>query len=118
MRKRVKRTFVTIIGSIVLLAGLVMVPYPGPGWLTVFAGLGILSTEYTWARNLLGYAKSRYDAWQNWITKQRPEIKAVFWVLTALVVIATIWILNGYGLINDLLNLGLDWVKSPLPIFK
>ncbi|HVE95418.1 MAG TPA: PGPGW domain-containing protein [Pseudonocardiaceae bacterium] len=25
-----------------------MIPYPGPGWLVVFAGLIILGTEFAW----------------------------------------------------------------------
>ncbi|MCA9325488.1 TIGR02611 family protein, partial [Candidatus Saccharibacteria bacterium] len=34
MRRRIKKTFVTLVGTIVLIAGIVMIPYPGPGWLT------------------------------------------------------------------------------------
>lgn len=94
-----------------------MIPYPGPGWVTVFAGLGILSTEYEWARRLLRYAKSKYDAWVEWVKKQNVVFKAALWVATALVVVATLWLLNAYGIINDFLNLGFDWVKSPLPFF-
>lgn len=118
MKKQVKKTFVGIVGGIVLLAGIVMIPYPGPGWLVVFAGLGILSTEFEWAQRVLHFAKGKYDAWQEWLAGQNRYIKALFWVLTALVVVITIWLLNGYGLVNHFLNLGWDWVDSPLPIFR
>lgn len=117
MKKQVKKTFVGIIGGIVLIAGVIMIPYPGPGWLVVFAGLGILSTEYAWAQRVLHYAKGKYDAWQAWIGGQNIVIKALFWLLTAAVVIVTIWLLDGYGFINHLLGLGWDWIDSPLPIF-
>ena len=117
MRRRIKKTFVTLVGTIVLIAGIIMIPYPGPGWITVFAGLGILSTEYTWARRLLRYAKERYDAWGDWVQNQSPLFKATLWIATALVVVATLWLLNAYGIINDFLNWEFGWVYSPLPIF-
>jgi uncharacterized protein (TIGR02611 family) len=117
MKKRVKKTFITLIGGIVLIAGIIMIPYPGPGWLTVFAGLGILSTEYTWAKRLLRYAKKKYDSWEEWVNNQSVLIKSLLWILTAVVVVVTIWLLNGYGFFNHLLNLGWDWVDSPLPMF-
>lgn len=112
-----RKTFITVIGTIVLIAGVIMIPYPGPGWLTVFAGLGILSTEYVWAKRLLGYAKKRYDAWTEWVAKQSAYFKAALWLGTAAVVVGTLWILNAYGIIADVLNWELDWVHSPLPLF-
>lgn len=118
MKKQAKKIFIGIIGGIVLLAGIVMIPYPGPGWLVVFAGLGILSTEFEWAQRVLHFAKGKYDRWQDWLAGQKPYVKVTFWLLTALVVVVTIWLLNGYGLINSWLNLGQDWVRSPLPIFR
>lgn len=114
MKTRLKKSFVTLVGGIVLGAGIVMIPYPGPGWLTVFAGLGILSTEYDWAKRLLNYAKSKYDAWEKWLGAQNRLVQGFFWLLTATVVVATLWLLNAYGIMNDILGLGWDWVKSPL----
>lgn len=117
MRRRIKKTFVTLVGTIVLIAGIIMIPYPGPGWVTVFAGLGILSTEYTWAKRLLRYAKAKYDAWAEWVKGQNIYFKAVLWIVTALIVVATLWLLNAYGIINDVLNWEFDWARSPLPMF-
>lgn len=113
-----KKIGVGIVGGLVLLAGIILIPYPGPGWLIVFAGLGILSTEFEWAKRILHFAKGKYDAWHKWLSQQNPMIKALFWLLTATIVVLTIWLLNGYGLINQFLGLGWDWVKSPLPIFN
>ena len=109
-----KKIGIGILGGLVLIAGVVMIPYPGPGWLIVFAGLGILSTEFDWAKRVLHFAKGKYDAWQDWLSRQSRLVKALFWLGTACVVIFTIWILNGYGLINQFLGLGWDWVESPL----
>jgi uncharacterized protein (TIGR02611 family) len=55
---------------VVLVAGIIMIPYPGPGWLVVFIGLAILGTEFDWARRLLSYARSRYDRWNAWQHRQ------------------------------------------------
>ena len=45
-----KRIAVTIAGFALLLVGVALLVLPGPGWLLIFAGLAILSTEYVWAR--------------------------------------------------------------------
>jgi len=112
-----KRIVIGILGGLVVLFGLVLVPYPGPGWLTVFAGLAILATEFDWAKRLLGWGRAIYKSWEEWLRNQSFIIRAVFWFATAIVIIATIWLLNGYGLVNTWLELGVSWLKSPLSIF-
>lgn len=114
MKRQFKRGMIGLIGGIVLVAGVIMIPYPGPGWVVVFAGLGILSTEFEWAQHVLQYARGKYDAWQAWLQRQNAAVKVLFWLLTAVVVVMTIWLLNGYGLLNNWLHLGQDWVRSPL----
>jgi hypothetical protein len=39
-----------VIGGILVLAGVAMLALPGPGLLTIAAGLAVLATEYAWAR--------------------------------------------------------------------
>lgn len=113
-----RRIIIGIVGGVVVLLGLVMVPYPGPGWLVVFAGLAILSTEFEQAQRVLDHAKDKYDLWQEWVGRQSLSIKILVWSVTAVVVVVTIWLMNGYGMINNWLNLGQGWLDSPLPIFK
>lgn len=110
---RWKKIVVGIAGGSVLLVGIVLIPYPGPGWLIVFAGLGILSSEFHWASRLLKSARRRYDSWNNWVASQSRIVRYTTWIFTAIVVIVTIWLVNGYGLINNLFHLNLDWLKSP-----
>ena len=111
---KIKKIVVGIVGGAVLIIGVLAIPYPGPGWLIVFAGLGILASEFEWAQRLLEYARGKYDKWQEWLKRQPVHVKIFFWSLTFAIVITTIWLLNGYGLINQWLSLGLDWVESPL----
>ncbi len=49
----VRKGFITFIGFMVLLAGLLMTVLPGPGLLTMVAGLAILSTRHDWAKQWL-----------------------------------------------------------------
>jgi uncharacterized protein (TIGR02611 family) len=55
-----KRIAITIVGFVVLLAGVVLLILPGPGWALIFLGLAILATEYVWARRLLDKAKEKF----------------------------------------------------------
>jgi hypothetical protein len=62
---------------------------------------------------LLDYAKNKFESWNKWVLRQHWSVRVVITLLTAGVVIVTIWLLNGYGLINDWFNLHQDWVRSP-----
>jgi tellurite resistance protein TerC len=57
--KQAKRVAVAIIGFSVLLVGLAMIVLPGPAILVIPLGLGILATEFLWARKLLNRIKGR-----------------------------------------------------------
>ena len=43
--KQARKASIGIAGGVVVLLGLVAIPYPGPGWLIVFAGLAILAAS-------------------------------------------------------------------------
>jgi tellurite resistance protein TerC len=55
--RQARRIIVAVIGFTVLLAGIVMIVTPGPGWLVILLGLSILSAEFVWARRWLGRIK-------------------------------------------------------------
>ena len=40
-----------------LLVGVVMLVTPGPGWLVILLGLGLLAAEFVWARRLMDRIK-------------------------------------------------------------
>lgn len=108
------RTVVGVIGGLVLAAGIIMIPYPGPGWLVVFAGLAILATEFSWAERLLRYAKGRYDAWNDWLKQQHPLVRAAVWTATAAIVVLTLWLLDVYELVGGWFGLEWPWLSSPV----
>src|SRR5947207_7871493 len=55
--EQVRRVFLMIAGFTLLLAGAVMLITPGPGWLVIFLGLGLLAAEFVWARRLMDRIK-------------------------------------------------------------
>jgi hypothetical protein len=58
--KVIKRWATIIIGGLVLAAGVMLIPVPGPGGLPVtLAGLAILSSELPWAHRFLERLKQR-----------------------------------------------------------
>lgn len=59
--RTVKRFALTTVGAGLVLAGLALMVLPGPGLLLIVAGLGVLATEYVWAKKLLVRAKDRAE---------------------------------------------------------
>jgi uncharacterized protein (TIGR02611 family) len=71
--RSMRRIVVTVVGALLIVLGLIMIVTPGPGWLTVIAGLGVLSTEYTWARRALAHCKQRYGQAKDQVNKRRKK---------------------------------------------
>lgn len=113
LRRHTKRVLVAIAGGLVVLIGIVMIPYPGPGWLVVFAGLAILATEFAFAAHILERLRGLYERWKVWLLAQPRIIQLLALAGTGLVVVVTIWLLNGFGIANGLVGLGWDWLQSP-----
>jgi uncharacterized protein (TIGR02611 family) len=76
------RTAVTVIGVAVIAIGIVLLPLPGPGWLIIFAGLGILASEYTWARRLLAFLRRLVKAWSQWLARQPLWVRVLAGLLS------------------------------------
>jgi hypothetical protein len=55
--QQARRLAVAIVGFTVTLLGVVMLVTPGPGWLAILLGLGVLGVEFVWTRRLLGRLK-------------------------------------------------------------
>jgi uncharacterized protein (TIGR02611 family) len=110
----VYRIVVGVVGLIVLGAGILAIPYPGPGWAIVFIGLGILATEFTWARRLLAYARERYDKVMDWFHRQHAIVQILGGIVTALIVFATLWLLGALDWTAELVGIDWPWLGSPI----
>ena len=61
------KVLVTVLGGVFVALGLIMLVTPGPGWVAIFLGLGLWSTEFTWAARLHGRVKAwALSAWRWW----------------------------------------------------
>jgi uncharacterized protein (TIGR02611 family) len=108
------RIGVGVVGLVVFAIGIVAIPYPGPGWAILFVGLGILATEFDWARRLLAYAKERYDKAMDWFQARHWSIQILGGILTALVVAGTLWLLGAASWTADLFGFDWAWLRSPI----
>jgi tellurite resistance protein TerC len=60
--KWARRIAITIVGFTVLAVGIAMIVLPGPAFVVIPVGLGILSLEFAWARHWLHKVKERSQA--------------------------------------------------------
>ena len=110
----VYRIGVGIVGLAVFIVGIIAIPYPGPGWAILFVGLGILATEFDWARRLLAYAKERYDKVMEWFHARHWSIQVLGGIFTALVVAGTLWLLGAADWTAELFGRDWPWLNSPI----
>ena len=113
-RNLVYRVGVGVVGSIVLLVGIVAIPYPGPGWLIVLAGLAILATEFERAQNALTFVTRRYHGWTRWLGRQTRAVQGLAVLATSAVVLATLWLLGTLHLVAGWLGWPASWLASPI----
>lgn len=92
---------IAILGAVVVAIGIALIPLPGPGWLIVFAGLGIWAIEFHWARRLLDWGHARFRLWTFWVSAQSWPVRALIGVLGLLLVAVVI-------LVSLRLTFGLD----------
>ncbi|MFD3974728.1 TIGR02611 family protein [Streptomyces cyaneofuscatus] len=50
---------VFVVGLGVVVAGVLMLVLPGPGWLVIFGGMAIWATEFVWAQLVLRWTKRK-----------------------------------------------------------
>ncbi|MEW9527767.1 TIGR02611 family protein [Microbispora sp. NPDC049125] len=86
------RVVVGVLGGAMIIGGLILVPFPGPGWLIVFAGLAVLATEFTWASRLLDFAKRRVRAATDWLQRQNWFVRVVAGLLTLACAAVIVWL--------------------------
>jgi tellurite resistance protein TerC len=57
--RQIKRIIVSVVGGTVLIIGIALLVLPGPAFLVIPLGLGILATEFVWAQRLLRNIKDK-----------------------------------------------------------
>jgi uncharacterized protein (TIGR02611 family) len=69
--RNAKRIGVAIAGGVLILIGLALLVLPGPGWLFIFLGLGVLATEFVWAERMLNKAKQKAQEAKDAVVRRR-----------------------------------------------
>lgn len=87
---------VTLFGAVVIAIGVVLLAIPGPGWLVIFAGMGVLATEYRWARRLLQFTRRQVARWTVWVKRQNRVVQALLGLISLLflgaLVVGAYWV--------------------------
>jgi uncharacterized protein (TIGR02611 family) len=85
---------VFVIGLAVVVAGIIMLPLPGPGWVVIFGGMAIWATEFVWAQLVLRWTKRKVTE-----TAQRalaPEVRRRNIALTSIGLVIVVALVGIY----------------------
>ncbi|MGV9263964.1 TIGR02611 family protein [Kitasatospora sp. NPDC003701] len=91
---------VFLVGLAVVVAGVIMLPLPGPGWVVIFLGMGIWATEFVWAQLALRWTRRKVSEAAQKAMDPRVRRRNITLTAIGLAVIAAIgaWYLWKYGL--------------------
>jgi len=107
------RIIVGVVGAAIFVIGLIMVPFPGPGWLVVLLGLAVLASEFEWAQQLLHTARRSLKSWNEWLKPQPWWVKGLVLLVTIVAVAAIFWLLFLIGGVPPFLPDGVEeWIKK------
>ena len=87
-RSKVIRAAVVLAGFVVVLAGLAMIPLPGPGLLVTAAGLALLALEFVWAERVLERTVDQMTKATDSVKRASRAQRLILVLLGALVVAA------------------------------
>ncbi|NSC20624.1 TIGR02611 family protein [Streptomyces albus subsp. chlorinus] len=69
------RVGIFLVGLAIVVAGVIMLPLPGPGWLVIFGGMAVWATEFVWAQHVLRWTKRKYHEGTEWLKERRAARK-------------------------------------------
>jgi len=100
----VARVLTAILGTAVIALGIFLIPFPGPGWFIVFAGLAILATEFPWARRLLRFTRQWFERWWLWIGRQHTLVRLLVGLAGLAFIGGVVWLSLRISLGSDPLS--------------
>ncbi|WP_225878138.1 TIGR02611 family protein [Spongiactinospora rosea] len=101
---------VGVAGAVLVIGGLIMVPFPGPGWLVVFAGFALLATEFVWAHRVLQFGKRTLAAWTDWLKRQGWTVRILVLAVTLVAAGAIVWLGLKVGFGIDVVRMALSYL--------
>jgi uncharacterized protein (TIGR02611 family) len=101
-----------VFGGLVVVLGIILIPFPGPGWAIVILGLAIWAVEFAWARNLLEFTKRHVQSWTHWIARQSWPMRLLIGFVGLVFVSAIVWLSVKLSFGIDLIAEARDWLAS------
>jgi uncharacterized protein (TIGR02611 family) len=86
------KVVVGVVGALVVGLGIVLLPLPGPGWLVIFAGFGIWTIEFPWAKRLFHFVNRHRQRWTVWLREQPRSTRIGLGVVVLILAVAVIWL--------------------------
>jgi uncharacterized protein (TIGR02611 family) len=83
---------VGVFGALVVAIGIVLIPFPGPGWLIVLGGLAIWAIEFVWAQRLLQFTRDRLERWWHWLGRQHWSVRILAGLVGLVFVCLVVWL--------------------------
>ncbi|MFP5020332.1 TIGR02611 family protein [Pseudonocardia phyllosphaerae] len=108
------RIMMGVVGTVVVIVGIIALPAPGPGWVIIFAGLGILAAEFAWAGKLLHWVRVRYDAWVAWMGRQSRPVQLLVMTGILAIVAGCAWLLGVFSTVAGWVGIHWSWLESPI----
>ena len=71
--QQTRRVLRIVAGFTLLALGVVLLVGPGPGWLVILLGLGLLAVDFVWARRLLDRLKLEGTRLRNFVFRRQPR---------------------------------------------
>ncbi|MBB4760951.1 TIGR02611 family protein [Amorphoplanes digitatis] len=101
-----------ILGGLVVALGIVLIPFPGPGWAIVILGLAIWAVEFVWAKHLLHFTKKHVQGWTRWVLAQSLPLRALIGLVGCVFICAVVWTSVKLTMDVDLASVIWDYVTG------
>src|SRR3954471_12295004 len=101
-----------VLGGLVVALGIVLIPFPGPGWAIVILGLAIWAIEFVWAKHLLNFTKRMVQSWTRWIARQSIPVRIVVGLVGLIFVAAIVWLSVKLSFGVDLIQKVREWLSG------
>ena len=100
-----------VLGGLVIALGIILIPFPGPGWAIVILGLAIWALEFAWAKKLLEFTRRQVKAWTSWVGRQSLPVRGVLGVVGLVFVAGVVWASVRVSFGVDLIEKTREWLS-------
>lgn len=110
---KIYRVVVFLLGLVIVVVGLLLIPFPGPGWLIVIAGLAVWATEFEKAQRVLDFVKQKLRMWEEWVKRQNLFVKGLVGVIGIAFIATVLWLTFHFSGIPGFFPDGLaHWMRT------